>query len=102
MSDRPTTVRIQGHEYTIEFVPELAIKDSDKAGVCNSNVQEIKVGAGLAASCQRATLLHEILEGISYQLDLQLEHPMVCRLSAALYQVIADSPEVAKWIADWE
>lgn len=90
----PKKVKIGGITYTVRIVDHRQIE--------NNNVGKISPVKAeiLIAECNRqqmaATLLHEVVHGILYQLGQTEEHDeqAVEALSGALHALIVDNPEM--------
>jgi hypothetical protein len=50
---------------------------------------EIFINENTSPSQQVSTLIHEIIEFINFQLELNLTHPQICGLETGLYQALA-------------
>ena len=92
-------VRILGHDYMVRFDPKDQIRQ-DRTGSCNSFLGEIVVAPMATPSQQRDVFIHECIEAINFNLELELKHPQIASLACALYQIFADNPEVLDWIKE--
>ena len=91
----PKVLRIVGKNYAVEVMK----LDADY-GECNDQTQTIKVAEGLAHGLERDTLLHEAIHAIDYCMSLKMSEKQVNGLGAALYALLADNPELVKYIME--
>ena len=82
-------LKILGYEYTIERRED--VHSLDAFGKMNAKAQSIPIANDLAPEQQQSTLLHEIIEALSYHLDLKLKHSTIMSLESGLYQVLVDN-----------
>ena len=81
-------MRILGYDYKL-----IEDGDSDTIGALgryHHDRQFIQIAEGLAMQCRESTVLHEILEAISYHNNLGLGNKIIMPLEAGLYQVLMD------------
>ncbi len=93
----PETIKIGGHIYDCAASDKIT-RDSNSLGNSCGNALEIKIDSTIPHQNQQSTLLHEILEQISYRYELCLEHSKITVLETALFQVMQDNPEAMKFI----
>lgn len=74
--------------------PFIVIYDEieDVHGIAKTDKQEIKISTEIGKEEQEETLIHEIIEVINYQLDLELPHGTIMRLSSGLYSAGVRAP----------
>ena len=82
-------MRILGYDYKVILTDAGAL--TDKSGVLDVGKQEIRIDASLASEQQISTLIHEVIEALSYHLELKLKHPAIMGLEAGLYQCLRDN-----------
>lgn len=87
----PSTLRIGGHDYTVNQNPACAINGSVCCGAHNGSRELIEVNPSFPIGTQESTLLHEIIESINWMHELKLEHRVICTLEEGLYQVLKDN-----------
>ena len=81
-------MRILGYDYKL-----IEDGDSDTIGALgrfHSSRQILQIAEELAAQCRESTVLHEILEAISYHNNLGLGNKIIMPLETGLYQVLGD------------
>lgn len=79
-------VKISGFIYTIEYVDYLA-----DYGTTDLKEHKILINNSMCDEEKQSTLLHEIIEVINQQNDLQLPHQTIQTLENSLYQVLNDN-----------
>lgn len=84
----PTNIKILGHDYTVKLVD---LNETDTFGTMNSNTSTIRINQNKVQSQIESTLLHEIIEALNMDLELNLEHRQITGLEAGLYQVLKDN-----------
>lgn len=100
--DRPTTVRVLNHDYSIDWVTGVAAIRWEDCGECEYNTQEIRVNTARSLQSQADTLLHEIMHAVIYHLGLDdnmgdTEH-VVRLVATTLCTVWRDNPSVIGWL----
>jgi hypothetical protein len=91
----PKVLRIVGKNYAIE-----KMKLADNYGLCDDQVQTIKIADDIAHGLERDTLLHEAIHAIDYSMQLKMSERQVCGLGTAIYALFADNPELVKYIME--
>ena len=91
----PKVLRIVGKNYAVE-----KMKLGDDYGECNYQTQTIKVAEEIAHGMERDTLLHEAIHAIDYCMQLKMSEKQVCGLGTAIYALLADNPELVKYIME--
>lgn len=91
----PKVLRIVGKNYAVE-----RMKLGDDYGECNDQTQTIKVAETIAHGMERDTLLHEAIHAIDYCMQLKMSEKQVCGLGTAIYALLADNPELVKYIME--
>lgn len=86
-------IKIGGHQY------ELIAKDGTTAtegsiGACYITALKISIDTAVPQSLQNEVLMHEIIEAINHNHELELEHDQITSLSTALHQVFVDNPQL--------
>lgn len=84
----PDKLKILGHEYAVKIID---LNETDTFGNHNMNTLIIRLNRNKADSQIQSTLLHEIIEAINYNMEIELEHPQISALEAGLYQVLKDN-----------
>lgn len=84
----PGKIKILGHEFTIMMVD---LSEAETYGYMNPNTNIMRLNKNKAQSQIDSTLLHEILEAVNHNLELQLAHNQITSLEASLYQVLKDN-----------
>lgn len=88
----PDSIKIGAHSFDVKIVPNLKDDSAHNCcGRCNGSEQKIEINPCYPQSCQEATLIHEIIEGINYLYELGLEHHQITILEETLYQVLKEN-----------
>lgn len=87
MSPIPPTLLIDGKLFRVELRDERDA-ESTSYGACRVGTQHIWVSGNICPEQQAATLLHEVIEAINTEHELNLEHSTICTLETTLYQVL--------------
>ena len=93
----PEKVKIGWKEFKVTVTePSIVLKsdNGDYYGDIYWDKSEIRLSSNNDDDQQQATLIHEILHGISDMFNLDLSEDTVLRLGNALYTVIKDNPEL--------
>jgi hypothetical protein len=91
----PKVLRIVGKNYTVE-----SMKLGDNYGLCEDQTQTIKIADDMAHGLERDTLLHEAIHAIDYCMQLNMSERQVCGLGTAVYALLADNPDLVKYIME--
>jgi len=91
----PKVLRIVGKNYAVE-----TMKLGDNYGLCEDQTQTIKIADDMAHGLERDTLLHEAIHAIDYSMQLSMSERQVCGLGTAIYALLADNPELVKYIME--
>lgn len=83
-------IKIGGLYYKTLEVKDLA-RDHSALGRCCGNNTTIELDSELKDSVKEKTLIHEIIEAINFEYELDLEHPKISILASAFYQVLVDN-----------
>ena len=95
----PEKIKIGWKEYTVENteVRERLVAVSDECyGEIDYNENVIRLNDKYNEERKKATLIHEVLHGISEMYTLDMSEDLVTKLADALYTVIKDNPEIFK------
>lgn len=87
---KPSTLKILGHEYSINYKPKLYHAERSPANCC-VNTLEIEIDSTFKESKQEEGLIHEIIEAINGHLEMELPHEKISQLGENLYQVLNDN-----------
>lgn len=82
-------MKILGHSYKLRR--DLDRDELGAAGRINTLTEEIFVAEDLNEANAKACLIHEILEGIDYYMDLKLDHKTISQLEAGFYAILTDN-----------
>jgi hypothetical protein len=86
----PDKIRISGFDYTIKEEQNLAAK-RDVWGEADVMGQNINLDKDSTQQRKGAALIHEIIEVINADCELELEHYKIKTLGTQLYQVLRDN-----------
>ncbi|NLD46703.1 MAG: hypothetical protein GX660_05820 [Clostridiaceae bacterium] len=89
----PEKLKIGAFEWTIVLNPDLMHGRSER-GCCRPKTSQIDIDPGYNITGQEETFVHEMLEAITAQYDITIEHKDLSNLATVLHQVIKDNPEV--------
>lgn len=82
------TIKILGHEYTIERSPMGLIGNP---GECNYFYNLIRIANDMPETTQTEVLLHEIIEAICNRCEVEVEHRVITIISEGLHQVLREN-----------
>ena len=82
-------LNVLGYKYALKSV--LPTDTLDAHGRFIPRTQEIHIADDLSKEEKVSVILHELLEGINYHLELELEHKAITCLETALYQVLTSN-----------
>lgn len=77
---------IDGLKYKVNFEKYLA-RDKEALGTHCGNSAIITIDIDLTLQVKQKTLLHEIIEALNYNYQLDLTHDKICVLETALFSV---------------
>jgi hypothetical protein len=86
-------IKILGHPYSYCAVNGLA-RDCSNQGQANPNTCAINYDPSITISAQEEALLHELIEVINFECELELKHPAIQTLSAMWHAIIKDNPGI--------
>lgn len=89
----PKTIKIGGQEFSILYDDNLNL-DQDEYGNTNFRTLVITLENSLSQSVKSATLLHEIIEIINEQNELNLPHQKIQCISNAIFQILSDNRDL--------
>lgn len=90
----PNNVKIGGHTYCIELVsPNIIEGDNGQTWL---KLQKIRIDKDLPQDRKDSVLVHEILEVINSDYELELPHKTIQCLEELIHMVIKDNPKVFK------
>lgn len=95
MTPIPETVRILDKTWQVSL-EDLSATDS--FGLSHRNRLKFILDPESPVDLIRETLLHEIMHGISDELDLGLEEKQISRLSAVLFHVLNCNPALVDYL----
>ena len=81
-----TSIRILGHDYTVEVRDALGAF----AKSCYSDTRII-IDCDQVDDHKISTLLHEVIELINIQLELKMEHSQICGMETGVYQFLVEN-----------
>lgn len=89
----PKKVKIGAFEWSVVYNEDL-MHGRQERGCCRPKTAQIDIDPGYHKAGQEETFIHELLEAITYQYDITIEHKDLSNLATVLHQVIKDNPEV--------
>ena len=87
----PRQLKIGGILYNIVFKDTHRGEQKMHCGYCNTENCEITLDNTLDIQAQESTLIHEVIEAINYNNNLNLKHNQIMVLENNLYQVLKDN-----------
>jgi hypothetical protein len=90
-------VEMLGHTYEVK---EVDGRGEDWWGRINNSAKVIELDKDLSDSCKHETLFHEIIEGVNWWGDLNMEHHKLSLMSTLLFSVMKGNPKVRKILFD--
>ena len=88
-------IHASGIDYDVVFSNKLS-RDLGKSGQFNPPSCEITIDSTLPLQRQADTLIHEIVEQINYDLNLELGHDKITGIASGIFSVLRDNPEVVE------
>ena len=89
---RITKVKVGGLIYKIKYVHPHVI-DGD-CGKFDANNLTILINESLSLEMQRTTILHEIIEAINYNYELNLKHNKITTLESTFFQILKENKQL--------
>lgn len=100
---RPSRVRIIGKLHKIDYLPadHRDLKDGDDAlvGRIDHDAQRVMIAQGQTLVSEQDTLLHEVLHGVEWAMDLEVPETVIHRLATGLLAVLKDNPDFLRYLA---
>ena len=87
----PHSIKIGGHHYEIKLENRRKEHGIYQVGSCSPNYQKIWIDNNQHEEGQVVSLIHEIIEAINTDHDLNLPHQTISTLSECLFQILNDS-----------
>jgi hypothetical protein len=87
----PKKIKIGGNWFKVIFKDTHRHEQKAHCGYENSDHCEITIDNALNIQTQETTFIHEILEVINYNNELELKHSQIMTLENNLYQVLKDN-----------
>lgn len=82
-------MKILGMNYSISMM-DASIKEAKNFGEHDGTTLTIRLASGMSRQHIESTLLHEVIEAISFQLGLDFEERTILALERGLYGVLVD------------
>lgn len=92
-------IKIAGLKYQITEIENLT-RDNNCLGNCCGNSLNINIDKNLKEDVKKKTLLHETLEALNFEYNLEFEHNKICVLETALFAVIRDNTDLIKYLSE--
>lgn len=94
------SVKVLGYEYIVKMSPLVDEGGMSQAGRTHVNKQWMVLDPTVSKQSQDSTVIHEIVEALSYHLELELSHTAIMGLECGIYQFIKDNPKFIRGILD--
>jgi hypothetical protein len=88
-------INICGHDYNLEYVDGLFINEGQWGKISNPSLS-IDIDADLRQTIKGETLLHEILEGMNFWNNWNLEHHLLTQINTNYYSVLNNNKFLIK------
>lgn len=86
-------INILGHEY--QLVPDEGMYfNTGNYGLHSYSKLKIEYDPDMKPSVWKEAILHELVEAINYWSDIKLDHHQITVLSALLFSILRDNPEL--------
>jgi hypothetical protein len=82
-------MKILGYNYKMRSVD--CDLDAGNMGTCHTAKNTIIISTDYPDDRRISTVLHEILEALNFNLELELTHPVTTQLESGLFQVLTDA-----------
>ena len=92
-------LKVLGFIYQVIEDPQMYKKRNASATSC-TNTLNITIDSSFPFPLQQESFIHEIIESLSYHLQLKLDHDTISRLSEGLFAIIKDNPELLNFLAE--
>lgn len=90
-------IKIGGINYKLKQMDNYA-RDFGMMGSHCGNSSEIIIDKGLIKDRKEKTIIHEILEAINFEYELDIDHNKITTLETSLYAVIKDNKNLIELI----
>lgn len=87
----PSKIKIGGYTYEVIVEKREVNHGTNSFGSANTRYLRILIEEDLPQQQKESTLIHEIIEMIDSNFDLQLSHQTISTISDSLYQVLVDN-----------
>ena len=94
---RLNSVRVLGKDFKLRYETEGNLELQDYGHMKYTKL-EIAIRDGMPKQLEQDTLMHELIHAIEVQTDLNLSEAQVRTLGCGIVQVLADNPELAKFL----
>lgn len=81
-------LKIFGYNFSLHYVGSV---DSAHLGHSRVPTEQMSIAGGMTPAQTASTILHEILEVIKSQLNLDVSHQAIAALETGLYQVLTEN-----------
>jgi len=82
-------MKIFGYLYKVEC--DNSLEQMDAMGRLHARSLSMQIANDMSPQQIQSTILHEMIEGINYHLQLGLEHKTIMVLETGLFQVLTDN-----------
>jgi GTPase Era involved in 16S rRNA processing len=87
----PKKINVLGLTYKVSEQENVCVDSLTALGLCDFAKQKIVLDKNQCQEQKESTLLHEIIEAINNQLELEIPHRVMSALETSIYQVIQDN-----------
>ena len=89
-------LRILGNNIKVIYQHDMA-REFSRSGHYDCNQKQIKISSDANKQHRDMSLLHEILEVLDMEMELNLAHDeQLCKLEVGLWQIFRDNPHLLK------
>lgn len=100
MAKLPSSLRMFGRTYRVRYVDPMLLEDAD-IGLGEMHyadgdirIHERQTGKPL----EKHVLIHEIIEAITYECGLEIDHPSLSTIAVGLHMIMADNPKLREFL----
>ena len=87
----PNSLKIGGHTYQVILRNREKEDGNSNLGSCNNHLHKIWLDTEVSNTLQEETFLHEIIEALNYNYQLEMSHQTITILTTIFYQVLKDN-----------
>ena len=86
----PNVAHIGPAAYNVLWDPDIASEDG-VVGLLNRRKRTISLDEGSCLSLQEQTFIHECIEAMNYEFNIDLDHHQICLLESCFFSFLRDN-----------